>query len=89
MAESPEGAERDDHQERERRFDERWKRDHAEDIPRTASGGLPVGVLIIAIAIFALGFYLFRRWRSQYVDYSNLGGWGEQLPPLLTGLGLG
>lgn len=92
MTDSPEGAERrehDDDQEGERRFEDRWSRDHSSDIPRTASGGLPVGILIIAIVIFAVGFYLFRRWRSQYVDYSNMGSWGEQLAPVLAGLGLG
>lgn len=91
MADSPGDAERreqDEHAEEERRFEDRWKRDHSSDIPRTSSGGLPVGVLIIAIIFFAVGFYLFRRWRSQYVDYSNMNGWGEQLPALMAGLGL-
>lgn len=92
MSESPGDAERreqDEQPEQERHFEDRWKRDHSSDIPRTASGGLPIGILIIAFAIFAVGFYLFRRWRRQYVDYREIGSWGEQLTPLLSVLGLG
>lgn len=92
MSGSPGDAEpraQDEQPEDERRFEDRWKRDHSSEVPRTASGGLPIGVLIIAFAIFVVGFYLFRRWRRQYVDYSEIGSWGEQLTPLLTALGLG
>lgn len=96
MSESPGDAERreqdeqpDTHSDGERRFEDRWKRDHSSDIPRTSTGGLPIGILIIAFAIFAVGFYLFRQWRKQYVDYSEIGSWGEQLTPLLSVLGLG
>lgn len=91
MSESSGDAERRDPNEQsdeERRFEDRWKRDHSSDIPRTSTGGLPIGVLIIAFAIFAVGFYLFRRWRKQYVDYSEIGSWGEQLTPLLAACGL-
>ncbi|WP_157983769.1 hypothetical protein [Nesterenkonia muleiensis] len=89
MTQSAEGPEHEEHDEGDRRFEERWRRNHGEDIPRTASGGLPLPVILIALVIFVVGFYLFRRWRSQYVDYSDLGGSGEQLQPLLIGLGLG
>lgn len=59
-----------------------WGVDHAADIPRSASGGLPIAVIVIAAVIFAAVFYLFRQWRSQYVDYGELGSSG-----LLTSLG--
>lgn len=85
MSDTPEGPQRD---EDERRFEERWSRDHADKVPRTASGALPTSVLVIALGIFVLGFWLFRRWRQQYVDYSNIGGWGEQLQPALLFLGI-
>ncbi|WP_300344236.1 hypothetical protein [Nesterenkonia sp.] len=67
--------------------DRRCDRDHAADVPRTARGALPPAVIIIAIIIFALGFFLFRQWRRQYVDY-GVGSVGE-LPAVLGVLGLG
>ena len=85
MTETTGDPDRDDS---ERRFDQRWSRDHADDVPRTASGALPISVLVIAAGIFVLGFWLFRRWRQQYVDYSNLGGWGDSVQPALLVLGL-
>lgn len=85
MTKTPEDSEKDDE---ERRFEERWSRDHANDVPRTASGALPTSVLVIAVGIFVLGFWLFRRWRQQYVDYSNIGGWAEPIQPVLLMLGI-
>ncbi|GAA4828222.1 hypothetical protein [Garicola koreensis] len=49
--------------------DQRWSRDYGADVPRTAGGALPLRIIIIVILIFAAGFYLFRRWRQQYVTY--------------------
>lgn len=65
----------------------RWRRDHGSDVPRTTSGALPPQVIVLAIILFALGFYLFRRWRQQYVTYGADSS-GE-LPALLSALGLG
>lgn len=67
--------------------DDRWERDHAADIPRTASGGLPPAILITSIVIFVIGFFLFRRWRSQYVDYGS--GSSDAVQQILAGVGLG
>lgn len=66
---------------------ERWHKDHGADVPRTASGALPLRVIILAVLIFAVGFYLFRRWRQQYYTY-GVESAGE-LPVILAGLGLG
>ncbi|GFZ85097.1 hypothetical protein [Nesterenkonia alkaliphila] len=67
--------------------------DIPEDIQRTPNGGLPVTIIVIAAALFILGFWLFRRWRGQYVDYGNIGGASDgaagALQPLATVLGLG
>lgn len=65
---------------------QRWSRDHGADVPRTASGALPLRIIIIVILIFAVGFYLFRRWRQQYVTY-GVESSGE-LSAVLVGLGL-
>lgn len=48
---------------------DRWARDHGAEVQRTSRGALPLPVIIAAIVIFAVGFYLFRRWRQQYVTY--------------------
>lgn len=89
MAEKPDPQE---HQggdaESESNMSDRWSRDHAAGVPRTSSGGLPLGVVIASVVVFALGFYLFRRWRSQYVTYGSTDS-AEQLPSLLSALGLG
>lgn len=66
---------------------DRWARDHSAEVPRTAGGALPPRVIIIALLIFAVGFYLFRRWRQQYVTY-GVESSGE-LPAVLAMLGLG
>lgn len=68
-------------------MEDRWGRDHGADVQRTARGALPLPVIIAAIAIFAVGFYLFRRWRQQYVTY-GVESSGE-LPAVLAMLGLG
>lgn len=61
-----------------------------EEVERTPSGGLPVAIIVIAAVIFIAGFWLFRRWRGQYVDYGDIGGWAEQLlQPVLAVFGLG
>lgn len=65
---------------------QRWRRDHAADVPRTASGALPLRIIIIIILIFAAGAYLYRRWRQQYVTY-GVESSGE-LTAVLTALGL-
>ena len=65
----------------------RWDRDHGAEVQRTSRGALPLPVIIAAIVIFAVGFYLFRRWRQQYVTY-GVESSGE-LPAVLALLGLG
>ncbi|MGO1523341.1 MAG: hypothetical protein ACTHWO_08440 [Nesterenkonia sp.] len=66
---------------------QRWSRDHGADVPRTASGALPLRIIIIVILIFAAGFYLYRRWRQQYVTY-GVDSSGE-ISAVLAAVGLG
>lgn len=52
------------------------------EIPRNKRGGLPVWMVLVCLAIFALGFWLFRQWRGQYVDYSGTFSFVEVSPLL-------
>ncbi|WP_150460819.1 hypothetical protein [Nesterenkonia ebinurensis] len=64
--------------------------DIPDDIERTPGGGLPIAIIVIAALLFIGGFWLFRRWRQQYVDYGDIGGWAHQaLQSALAVFGLG
>lgn len=64
--------------------------DIPDDIERTPGGGLPITIIVIAALLFIGAFWLFRRWREQYVDYGDIGGWAQQaLQPVLAVFGLG
>ncbi|WP_022871819.1 hypothetical protein [Nesterenkonia alba] len=45
--------------------------EHGDGIPRNARGGMPTAVVIIAIVIFVVLFFLIREVRGNFVDYSS------------------